>query len=494
MAEAMGEDPASGKPFPFDAADEKYLRAFEKCVMEPFEQTGVDFWWVDWQQKGGSSNPGMDPLFVLNHTRYLHAVRNGNPAVILSRYGGPGSHRYPLGFSGDTFASWASLAFQPYFTSTAANIGYTWWSHDIGGHMHGSKDNEKTLRWVQFGVFSPVMRLHSSPSDFMRKEPWAYPGEYCEIMKDYLRLRHQLLPWLYTQNLIASREGAALLRPMYYDYPEEFLLYFTCKNQYMLGEGMMVCPITTPTDEKTKLACTEVFLPEGEWIDFFTGMRYAGKQRVGMHRPLESMPVLLRAGTILPLDAARCPANGGALPEVIRLKVYSGASGEFEMIEDNGKLPGAPEYRQAVTRFVLRQEEGLSFDILAPQGDASVIPPNRRYIVEFCGVSDVQPDQVSCAYTASYDPDVRALSLELDASAAQEISIRWAQVPPAPQTNWQERLKKLLTPVYMDFDRKDVIMALARSSADSVSFLAQLQLLSPGEALLGAILELLLMK
>ena len=493
MAEAMGEDPQSGKPFPFDAADDQYLAAFEKCVLTPFEEAGMDFWWIDWQQKGGSSDPGMDPLFVLNHTRYLHAIRNDKPAVILSRYGGPGSHRYPVGFSGDTFATWASLDFQPYFTSTAANIGYTWWSHDIGGHMHGDKDNEKALRWVQFGVFSPVVRLHSSPSEFMRKEPWVYPGEICEIMKDYLRLRHQLLPWLYTENLTASREGAALLRPMYYDYPDEFALYFVCKNQYMLGESMMVCPVTSPTDETTRLARTDVFLPEGEWIDFFTGMRYEGGQRIAMHRPLESMPVLLKAGSILPMDAAEQPQNGGVLPEVIRIKVYPGTSGAYEMIEDNGRIPGAAEYRQAVTRFALEQSEGLSVTIAAPQGEASVIPSGRRYVVDLCGVENVLPDQASCAYAAAYNEATRTLSLTLEAGA-EAVSLVWAMAPQCPAIDWVKALEKLLVPAYMNFDLKDSVMRIAHSSKDSMSFLAQLHLLAPGDAFISAVLELLSMK
>ena len=493
MAEAMGEDPQSGKPFPFDAADEKYLAAFEKCVMTPFEEAGMDFWWIDWQQKGGSSDPGMDPLFVLNHTRYLHAIRNDKPAVILSRYGGPGSHRYPVGFSGDTFATWASLDFQPYFTSTAANIGYTWWSHDIGGHMHGDRDNEKALRWVQFGVFSPVVRLHSSPSEFMRKEPWVYPGEICEIMKDYLRLRHQLLPWLYTENLTASREGAALLRPMYYDYPDELALYFVCKNQYMLGESMMVCPVTSPTDGTTRLASTDVFLPEGEWVDFFTGLRYEGGQRIAMHRPLESMPVLMKAGSILPMDAAERPENGGELPKVIRVKVYPGASGKYEMVEDNGRMPGAEDYQQAVTRFALEQGEGLSVTIAAPQGEASVIPAGRRYIVDVCGVGNALPDQASCAYAAAYDEATRTLSLTLEAGA-EAVSLTWKTAPLCPAIDWVKALEKLLIPAYMNFDLKDNIMRIAHSSKDKMSFLAQLHLLAPGDAFISAVLELFSMK
>ena len=106
---------------------------------------------------------------MLNHYHYLDNARDGKRPMTFSRYAGPGSHRYPVGFSGDTIITWDSLAFQPYFTSTASNIGYGMWSHDIGGHMRGFKDDEMAGRWLQFGVFSPIMRLHSSNSEFNEK-------------------------------------------------------------------------------------------------------------------------------------------------------------------------------------------------------------------------------------------------------------------------------------------------------------------------------------
>ncbi|MDU0402636.1 Oligosaccharide 4-alpha-D-glucosyltransferase [Lactococcus lactis] len=154
----------------FDFDNPKFREAYFEAVHGPLENEGVDFWWIDWQQ-GAISKSGVDPLWLLNHYQYQKAQEKNKNNIILSRYAGPGSHRYPLGFSGDSVISWASLDFQPYFTSTASNIGYTWWSHDIGGHMQGYKDAELSLRWLQFGVFLPINRLHSSKSEFTSKEP-----------------------------------------------------------------------------------------------------------------------------------------------------------------------------------------------------------------------------------------------------------------------------------------------------------------------------------
>ena len=117
--------------------------------------------------------------------------------------------------------TWESLDFQPYFTETASNIGYGWWSHDIGGHMMGYKNDEMVARWTQLGAFSPIMRLHSSSSEFNGKEPWRFKKEAEMAMGDALRLRHAMMPYLYTMNHRSYQEDLPLVLPMYYDYPEE---------------------------------------------------------------------------------------------------------------------------------------------------------------------------------------------------------------------------------------------------------------------------------
>ena len=99
------------------------------------EKEGVSFWWMDWQQGNTTKVPALDPLWMLNHFHYIDMCSQNKRAMIFSRYAGAGSHRYPIGFSGDTIITWESLDFQPYFTANASNIGYGWWSHDIGGHM-----------------------------------------------------------------------------------------------------------------------------------------------------------------------------------------------------------------------------------------------------------------------------------------------------------------------------------------------------------------------
>lgn len=195
----------------------------------------------------------MDPLWLLNHYHYLDHGRDGKIPLILSRYAGPGSHRYPVGFSGDTVVSWEPLGFQPEFTATASNIGYGWWSHDIGGHLDGCRDDELVTRWVQLGTFSPILRLHSADSHWMSNEPWLYRKEYESVMSEFLRFRHRLVPFVYTQNIICSARDEPLVQPMYRSYPEHEAAY-SFPNQYLFGSELLVAPIAARQKNQPRLS------------------------------------------------------------------------------------------------------------------------------------------------------------------------------------------------------------------------------------------------
>jgi alpha-glucosidase (family GH31 glycosyl hydrolase) len=263
---------------------------------------------------------------------YLDSAREGKRPITFSRYAGPGSHRYPVGFSGDTVTSWDSLDFQPYFTATAANIGYGWWSHDIGGHMFGTRDDEMVARWFQLGTFSPINRLHSTASPFMGKEPWMFGIEARTVMTEALRLRHRLVPYLYTMNEVAHRTGTPLVRPLYHADPREETV-FSSLNTFLFGSELLVAPATTPRDRRTLRTATTAWLPEGTWVDFFDGTPYSGGRFVTLHRTLEQYPVLAKAGAIVPLVGGE--DLNVANPAALTVRVFAGADGAFTLYEDD---------------------------------------------------------------------------------------------------------------------------------------------------------------
>lgn len=376
MAQAMGLAPDAQRTIPFDFTDICFRNAYFSVLLHPMEQEGVDFWWIDWQQEAESRIPGLDPLWLLNHYHFIEAARHGKRPLILSRYAGPGSHRYPVGFSGDTVVSWESLRFQPYFTSTASNIGYGWWSHDIGGHMDGIRDDELICRWMQFGVFSPINRLHSTCNRFAGKEPWRFRHDIREIMGGFLRLRHQMIPYLYTMNHRCHTEGIPLIRPMYHGFPKEEAAY-CCPNQYEFGSQMIVAPAVSPCCPKLEMAGTDVWLPPGTYYDFFTGVRYVGGRRLRAFRPLSSIPVFVRAGGIIPTAKFHCIDEN---PKQLFLRIYPGADGCFTMYEDDG-ISSAPG---AKTQFLLFWKQG-HFVIRAP-GRHPFLPRKRAFTLCFCGI------------------------------------------------------------------------------------------------------------
>ena len=159
--------------------------------------------------------------------------------------------------------------------------------------MCGYKDDELYVRFLQFGVFSPINRLHSSNSDTFTKEPWAYGNGTGLIAAEYLRLRHRMIPFLYSASVEVAENGLALIEPMYYEWADEEEAY-QYPNQYLFGGQMIVAPVTAKS-EAQGMARVKAWLPQGTWTDFFTGDEYAGGQELTFVRWLEEMPVLLKA-------------------------------------------------------------------------------------------------------------------------------------------------------------------------------------------------------
>lgn len=378
MAKALGIDPESGEVIPFDAADPTFMEAYFDVLHHQLEEDGVDFWWIDWQQGTETKVEGLDPLWVLNHYHYLDSTRESGAGLIFSRYAGPGSHRYPVGFSGDTIISWESLRFQPYFTAAASNIGYSWWSHDIGGHMLGYRDDELAVRWVQLGVFSPINRLHSTNHIFSGKEPWNYSREAEWVMKKYLRMRYELIPYLNTMNQRTHREGIPLIRPLYWLEPANDQAY-KYPNEYYFGSELLIVPVTNPVNPVVKLASVRAWLPAGLWFDVQTGRVYQGGREMVFYRALEQMPVLAKAGAIL-VRNCECVEKAQNLeenPQELTVDVFPGKDGCFTLWENGGDRDEAG----AFTR--LEYKAGTTFFIDSPKDKTNCIPLERSWIVNF---------------------------------------------------------------------------------------------------------------
>lgn len=386
MAKRLGLEVDGKTAVPFDIANPDFARAYFEMLHHPQEANGVDFWWIDWQQGEVSSLPGLDPLWWLNHLHFYDLGRTeGKRPFIFSRWGGLGNHRTPIGFSGDTHVDWDSLAFQPYFTATAANVGYSWWSHDIGGHMFGVEEAELYTRWVQFGVFSPILRLHSTNNPFHERRPWGYDAETLAVTRDAMQLRHAFIPYLYTMSWRNATQHEALVRPMYHDYPTQDAAY-RCPQQYSFGSELLAAPYTSPADPDTKLSHQDIWLPPGKWHHFFTGEQFMGERWLVQYGRLQDIPVFAKAGAIVPLGS-KVGWGGIDNPETIDLHCFAGANGSFTLYEDDGRSQAYKNGSFALTTFQSTwQEDEMRVSVTAVSGDQSHIPAKRSYRFHLRGI------------------------------------------------------------------------------------------------------------
>ena len=456
MAKACGIDPATKQRVPLNILSAEFMEKYFDILHHPYENDGVDFWWMDWQQGTNywwiheKNQPGeyadprerMDPLWMLNHLHILDISRDGSKRpMFFSRYSGPGSHRYPVGFSGDTVVSWDSLKFQPEFTAMASNAGYSWWSHDIGGHCFGACDNELYIRWIQLGVFSPINRLHSTNDMFMFKEPFMYTEPTRSIACRWLRLRHSLFPYLYTMNYRNHTELVPLVQPMYYSHPKCGAAY-EVPTQFWFGSELIAAPITDKNDPESGLGHTKAWLPKGYWFDFFTGMHYASRKgrKLEVYRPLDDMPVFAKAGAIVPMANYREGENTLSNAEDMSVLLFPGADNTFTLCEDAGDGDAYLHGEIARTTMELQWNDKPEFVIHAAKGDISLLPEKRTWRIGLRGFHRdlsiaVSVDGNPVNADISWDPEINTHWVVVTADVTACVSVSMA----GEQLIWDNR-------------------------------------------------------
>lgn len=332
VCEALGRN-CSGERLDFDLYNKTYAMAQEDIAIANIytqgSKQGIDFSWIDYQQGeyGKFQNisiPNLNPTIVLNALRSSFAKRHGEKtrSLIVSRWGGLGNHRYPVGFSGDQKHDWAGLAYLPYFTSTAANVAFNYWSHDtVGGDGEDATDYELSVRWVQTSAWSPVLRFHdkgagtgncAATNTCARVVPWDLPSAFFKAVRLASQERDQLLPYIYTAAFDGVSSGSALARPMYYENPADDALY-SLPQQYLFGPDMVISPITKASGPEAKsweqaLGAVEWFVyapksPVG-WFDRLNGEFVNGSNVVGVYG-IKDVPGLVRQGAVIPMRPPR---------------------------------------------------------------------------------------------------------------------------------------------------------------------------------------------
>jgi alpha-D-xyloside xylohydrolase len=222
--------------------------------------------------------------------------------LVWSRSGTAGSQRYPVCWSGDPASDFESLAATVRGGLSAGMSGIALWSHDIGGYR-GTPDPELYVRWAQFGAFSSHSRMHGDSP----REPWLFGKEALAIVKKYIGLRYRLYPYIQSTALEAGRTGMPFLRALPLAFPED-PNGAAWDHEYMFGPWFLAAPIIHRIDDVARKnvhrggrPTNAVYLPQGEWIDYWTGRSHRGPIVVDAPASLDVMPLYVRAGAIIPM-------------------------------------------------------------------------------------------------------------------------------------------------------------------------------------------------
>ena len=392
FAEIKADMNATGDRVLWQLEDSTFYRSMFKHIIRERENQGVDFWWLDWQQNLTSAYiEGLSETFWCNHVFFndMKQNRTDRRPFIFHRWGGLGSHRYPIGFSGDTYGTYGSLAFQPYFTATASNVCFGYWGHDIGGHLQiGDPNPQLMLRWLQFGVFSPIFRTHGASQWGNERRIWKY--ENFPTMLEAVNLRYELMPYIYTAVRQAYDTGISICRPLYYEWPEENEAYRQ-EGEYMFGDNILVSPVVTEAEMDDK-AFHKTWLPKGQWYDVCRNQLVEGGQTLADWYDQDEIPYFIKAGAVIPCNPHLM--NLKKRPDQLVLKVVPGASGSINLYEDEGDTQGYEEGAYATTTIShARRSATVTLKIGAITGQFEGMPTERSYEVQFLG--EDKPQSVS---------------------------------------------------------------------------------------------------
>jgi len=304
------------------------------------------------------------------------------------------------------------------------------------------------LRWVQYGVFSPILRIHSTNNPYIDRRPWTFGSDTCETIRDAMQLRHALVPLIYSANARCAEEGEPLVLPLYYEAPEEISAY-RCPQEYLFCGQLLAAPFTRKTNPETRLARQVVWLPEGKWYNFFTGEYYQGASWYPIYGTKKDIPVFARAGAIVPLNADEAE-NGVALPKNMRLKVFPGSDSQFELYEDDGETQ---EYLSgACARTTITQEtlpDGIRLRISPSTGTFAGMVETRAWILEFENITEPAEIRLNSGgetfkFESRYDPQTRQLTLKTgEVSTATEVRVQLIGAAPA---EWSQSVEEKIEP------------------------------------------------
>ena len=445
-------------PYVFPAGQGKWLDPFNPAarsvywnqISQKIFSKGVDGWWLDASEAEFSGNWGefrnfntglgsgatvynAYPLMETAAVAQGHRAETSDKRVfILTRSAYAGQQRNAaVTWSGDIQGNWDVFAKQIPSGLNFTATGIPYWNTDIGGFFSGDPATasyaELFTRWFQYGAFNPMFRVHGTA---YAKEVWRFPSATQPILIDYINLRYRLIPYIYSQAWKVTDQGYTMMRPLVMDFRADPQVN-NINNQFMFGPSLLVNPVTT-----AGATSRNVYLPAGAgWFDFWTGTNYAGGQTISAAAPIQTMPLYVRAGAILPYG----PSIQYAMEKVdpIELRVYPGANGSFTLYEDEGDNYNYESGVHATIPFTWN-DTARTLTIGARAGSFPGMLAQRTFRIVFVrpghgiGLADNTPADLVVTYTgagltleAPPVPEAPAAPTGLVASSGAQVVLNW---------------------------------------------------------------------
>ncbi|MDI6765534.1 MAG: glycoside hydrolase family 31 protein [Bacteroidota bacterium] len=390
-----------GKVWPGDCVFPDYTRKETRdwwgSLHQEIVDVGIRGFWVDMNEPSVFDTPNKTfPLDVLhdddgmktdhrkNHNIYgmqmarathegaLTLQQNERPFV-LTRANYAGGNRYAAAWTGDNVSSWEHLEMAVPMCLNLSISGQPFVGADIGGFV-GNPSGELYARWLQLGIFTPLMRTHTEINS-KDQEPWSYGTEYEAINKKSIELRYKLLPYIYTQFYKASKDGTPIMRPIFFDYPEDTETYWNDK-EFFFGETFLVVPVL-----KEGQTMRDVRLPAGEWYNFWSGEKFVGPKYLRFETPIERILLFVKAGSIIPSQQLVQYTDEAPI-DPMELDIYPAKEDSTILYEDDGL---SFDYQKGgyCLRSIKVKNNNQSYVIQISKPEGNYRPSNRTMIIKF---------------------------------------------------------------------------------------------------------------
>ena len=369
-------EPDANGNIPFNVMDSKCIDVYLKILIHPLDKIDVDFYNIDY-----FNEKKLKELMLLKHYMMLDMKRDKRP-LIYGYNDNIMSHRYGIQYYGKSTVTWDALYEISKVNCDSANLGISYFSFDIGGFYKGTEDRELYTRFIQLGVFCPILKLNSDSGKYYNRYPWKWGIKTHEIVSRYLRLRHKLIPYLYSENYRYHKLGIPYIQPLYYQYPNIYddELY---SKEYYFGSQFFISPIVKHKDYIMNRTIHHFFIPDGIWYDFVTGKKFPGGRKYVSFFRDEDYPVFVKAGAIIPMSL-NIENNYTDIPSNLEIQIFPGKNNIYNLYEDDGISNNYEKGEYLITNIEYNYLPNNYTVIIRPvDGKKGIIPERRNYKIVF---------------------------------------------------------------------------------------------------------------